>query len=477
MRINRPLSLSLCSEEALYALLSSIVPHIVDLRVVKDKYTGAPRNFAFVELASIADAGRLMLGVNNGATPEGQPTPLRCVYARRRESERGVVGGEEADAAAAGGGDPADASRGSGAAAALAMAGWKPKEFDAAALLGGEEGQGGKGQVEQEGKGGEHGKAAAGVGGIGGGGAGGGARAAEAADTAARGQWNGGGAAADGSRETAAHTGSQQQQQQQHGYEGGGQLGLGASTPVGAQNTQQQQQQGLVVHVIKSDPAAGDSSGAATGVGAQKPSQTDLIAQAEALEAAGFSYDLDTGYWFEPKTGYYYDANTRLYYHPSTQQWYQLDASTGQYSAVGVGGQSQQEQQQQAQPQQQQQEAIGPSLQQQQGQVAAAAGAGSALVGSQQQQGPQQLQQQQQGGELKKVIDRRRGAVIGARAQYNPEGLKAAQAAAAQVAKVSCQGGLGGQHIVCCVPVVVALVLCGAVVAGRLGFCSSCYGI
>jgi hypothetical protein len=31
-----------CSEEALYELLAAVEPNIVDMRVVKDKYTGAP---------------------------------------------------------------------------------------------------------------------------------------------------------------------------------------------------------------------------------------------------------------------------------------------------------------------------------------------------------------------------------------------------------------------------------------------------
>lgn len=32
-----------CSEEALYSALAAVVPNIVDMRVIKDKFTGAPR--------------------------------------------------------------------------------------------------------------------------------------------------------------------------------------------------------------------------------------------------------------------------------------------------------------------------------------------------------------------------------------------------------------------------------------------------
>lgn len=46
------------------------------------------------------------------------------------------------------------------------------------------------------------------------------------------------------------------------------------------------------------------------------------------------------GYYYDAGSGYYYDANTGLYYHPTTQQWYSYDQSTGQYTTVSSTGTS-----------------------------------------------------------------------------------------------------------------------------------------
>jgi hypothetical protein len=42
-----------CSEEALYELLAAVEPNIVDMRVIKDKYTGAPTTAASLRCTHI----------------------------------------------------------------------------------------------------------------------------------------------------------------------------------------------------------------------------------------------------------------------------------------------------------------------------------------------------------------------------------------------------------------------------------------
>lgn len=51
---------------------------------------------------------------------------------------------------------------------------------------------------------------------------------------------------------------------------------------------------------------------------------------------SGFQYDRSTGYWYDPGSGYYYDANTGLYYNAVIQQWLAYDHATGQYTPCGA---------------------------------------------------------------------------------------------------------------------------------------------
>jgi RNA-binding protein 5/10 len=73
---------------------------------------------------------------------------------------------------------------------------------------------------------------------------------------------------------------------------------------------------------------------------AQKAQQQQAGGKPGGEGQGGFVYDSASGYWYDAASGYYYDANTQLYYHQSTQQWYALNPGTGQYSAVGAGGQA-----------------------------------------------------------------------------------------------------------------------------------------
>ncbi|WIA29200.1 hypothetical protein OEZ86_011711 [Tetradesmus obliquus] len=76
------------SEEALYELLAAVEPNIVDMRVIKDKYTGAPRGFAFVELGSIAEAGKVMMACNGKYNREGLLAAAALAKEREEEQKR-----------------------------------------------------------------------------------------------------------------------------------------------------------------------------------------------------------------------------------------------------------------------------------------------------------------------------------------------------------------------------------------------------
>eukprot|EP00775_Hariotina_reticulata_P007964 gene7965-8162_t len=89
------------SEEELYTFLAAVVPNILDLRVIKDKFTGAPRGFAFVELGSIAEAGKLMLASQGQMVP-GQYTPLKICYAKAKEQLVGSAAPAPGDGSAPG---------------------------------------------------------------------------------------------------------------------------------------------------------------------------------------------------------------------------------------------------------------------------------------------------------------------------------------------------------------------------------------
>ena len=54
-----------------------------DVRLVRDRFTGAPRGFCFAEYASVADAARALGGLQ-GARVAGQASLLRAVYAKER---------------------------------------------------------------------------------------------------------------------------------------------------------------------------------------------------------------------------------------------------------------------------------------------------------------------------------------------------------------------------------------------------------
>jgi hypothetical protein len=295
--------------------------------------SGAPRGFAFVELASIAEAGKVMLACN-GKVLQGQRTALRICYAKAKDRLLGAAAVPgEADGAEAGAG-PAAAAAGAaaaGAAAAGAAAarpaaaagasggrkaaaggplGWKPKEFDAQAVL-------------------------------------------------------------DGSG-----SGSSSKQQEQPA----------ASGPAAAASDAAAQQ------ISTAQPAAAATAAPAAAAAAGPGPSTESAAAAaaagvdaatiQALAQAGFEYQPSSGYWYDAKSGYYYDAKTQLYYHHSTSQWYKYDHATGQYNAVGAGQQQQQGQQVQQQQQQLVQQQVQPQQQGQQQPAAAADKRRRAVIGS-----------------------------------------------------------------------------------------------
>ena len=122
------------SENDLRVLFSSLVP-IKEIRMVMDKFTNAPRGFAFVHFFSVADASRAMntfqvicipLTIRKqpdaqGYTTDTQRTPIKLFYAKDRVPPMAM--GTAAAAAAI--------------EAAQAMqqynASWEPKEFDESA--------------------------------------------------------------------------------------------------------------------------------------------------------------------------------------------------------------------------------------------------------------------------------------------------------------------------------------------------------
>ena len=56
---------------------------LLEVRLPREKFSGAPRGFAFVHCASIADAGHA-LQLLQGAPVPGQGSTLRLCYARER---------------------------------------------------------------------------------------------------------------------------------------------------------------------------------------------------------------------------------------------------------------------------------------------------------------------------------------------------------------------------------------------------------
>mmetsp|Transcript_31561 Transcript_31561/g.56476 ORF Transcript_31561/g.56476 Transcript_31561/m.56476 type:complete len:317 (-) Transcript_31561:243-1193(-) len=103
-------------EDQLENLFKPLVP-VKEVRLVLDKFTGAPRGFAFVHFHSISDATRALNELQNG-TIEGQASQIRLCYARDRMLAGGGAGGKvAADALAA-------------ANFASQYSNWEPKEYD-----------------------------------------------------------------------------------------------------------------------------------------------------------------------------------------------------------------------------------------------------------------------------------------------------------------------------------------------------------
>jgi RNA-binding protein 5/10 len=105
------------SEETLLKAFSAQAP-VLDVRLVLDKYTGAPRGFGFVQFNDISDATRAMNALQGMSLPGG--SRLRLCYARDRmvPAVRGSMSSVAQDALQA-------------AAAMQQYSGWEPKEFGA----------------------------------------------------------------------------------------------------------------------------------------------------------------------------------------------------------------------------------------------------------------------------------------------------------------------------------------------------------
>ncbi|GAX84949.1 hypothetical protein CEUSTIGMA_g12370.t1 [Chlamydomonas eustigma] len=105
------------SEETLLKAFSAQAP-VIDVRLVLDKYTGAPRGFGFVQFNDISDATRAMNALQGVSLPGG--SRLRLCYARDRmvPTIRGSTSTVAQDALQA-------------AAAMQQYSGWEPKEFGA----------------------------------------------------------------------------------------------------------------------------------------------------------------------------------------------------------------------------------------------------------------------------------------------------------------------------------------------------------
>jgi RNA-binding protein 5/10 len=105
------------SENDLHSLFSSLVP-VKEVRMVMDKFTSAPRGFAFLHFFSVADASR-SLHTFQGCVTETQLTPIKLCYARDRVAPT-----------------PTSAAAAAAIEAAQSMqqyASWEPKEFDESA--------------------------------------------------------------------------------------------------------------------------------------------------------------------------------------------------------------------------------------------------------------------------------------------------------------------------------------------------------
>lgn len=326
---------------------------VKDIRLVLDKFTGAPRGFAFVHFHTVADASRVLHALQNMVI-EGQETTLRLTFAKDKPAERPP---------------PTSALASDALQAAQAMsqyAGWEPKEFAEAQLEPQQPtwqpkeftepqdvqrptaGQAGDQQQQQP--------ASAGVLWQ--------QQGQQGHDWQQPGQIHG--------QTQGLEQGNdwQQQQQWQNQHHPQQQQKQQQEQPPGVEQDPQQwsqsqqhddsiaqqswpppdQQQGQQwqPHPHSNDGPA-DAAAAAAMAGEQQLHHqeqqqpgapgTDLAEdeqQSQHAEGggaqAGFVYDSASGYWHDAVSGYYYDANTGLYCHPQTQQWYSQDATTGEFT-------------------------------------------------------------------------------------------------------------------------------------------------
>eukprot|EP00884_Botryococcus_braunii_P004308 jgi/Botrbrau1/13879/Bobra.0056s0111.1 len=82
----------------------------------------------------------------------------------------------------------------------------------------------------------------------------------------------------------------------------------------------------------QSEPAHSQAPAAAeVSVLREAEGEAPAPATSGAQAQSGFAYDSASGYYYDPGSGYYYDANTNLYYSSQAQSWMMLDSTTGQY--------------------------------------------------------------------------------------------------------------------------------------------------
>lgn len=217
---------------------------------------------------SIADAGKA-LAACQGARLEGQEAPLRLGYARDRFADQPqhfyAAQYEHHMATEA------------AAEAALAMAGWAPKEFGEGAGQAGGDDDDPLAAWERQQAAEAAAEAAPATDGAGQAAAGGQEAAADAAPTA-------GGAAEQQQQEQ--QQGQQQQERPESAEQEEGELGY---DPLAA---------AAELHAAEAQQEAAAAAAAA------------LAAQRAAAEVAGFCFDPESGYMLEPVSGYYYDANS-----------------------------------------------------------------------------------------------------------------------------------------------------------------------
>ncbi|KAL3163303.1 hypothetical protein ABBQ32_009695 [Trebouxia sp. C0010 RCD-2024] len=345
------------SERSLHMALAQHVA-VKDIRLVQDRFTGAPRGFAFVHFHSVADASRVLHALQN-AVIEGQETPLRLSFARDKPTERppptSTIASDALQAAQAmsqyAGWEPKEFTE---MQAEPPVSTWQPKEYDdsqdaaqqqqqqdaapTAAMQWQQQqapGHWGQGQ-EQQGQGQGQGQDAAQV-----------QSWQQSHDQAQSHDWQ-----------------SQQQQSQHPPHQLAGdnpqphtqwaqdqQATVQQQSWSGqAEGWQQQQQEQQLLQAPGSENIGEDGQsltsreqhqlppqqlreqqGQSQSVQTDDPRQSDEGGNAQS----GFVYDSASGYWHDAASGYYYDANTGMYCHPQTQQWYTQDATTGEFTPFG----------------------------------------------------------------------------------------------------------------------------------------------